>query len=326
MRKSVYLDFKGYEGYHAYATNENGKAHGGASIWVRNGVPHIPLEVDTSLQAASVQIHYDQHKISVSSVYIHNNSTPTLQNYNHLKNQLPSPFIIHGDLNAHCESWGNRDNNSRGRTLERFINNNDDVAILNDGNPTYISPDGNGSVIDLALCHPDLLLDLEFRVMDDLSGSDHFPTILDFINTTPEEPIERWNFHKADWVKFRKLCIQHLIISEVLKKSDGVDHMKAFTDILIDIAKQCIPKYISKPKRSYPWFDDECRQVLRARKAAQRRFYRQPTTTNKIRYKELCAQARRTIRQAKKQSWAAYISKLNKFTPVKKNMGDGPEN
>ena len=40
---SPYLIFKGYKGYHSYATSENNRAHGGASIWVRDGIPHKPL-------------------------------------------------------------------------------------------------------------------------------------------------------------------------------------------------------------------------------------------------------------------------------------------
>ena len=320
VKESYYLKFKGYQGYHSYATNENGKAHGGASIWVWNGIPHKELKIDSPLQAASVQID-DGRKISVSSIYVLNNTTPSLETLNNFKNQLPPPFIISGDYNAHSPVWGNVDVNGRGKEVEKFINENDDVVIFNDGKPTYISPQtGNGSVIDLCLCHPDILLDYKFKVADDLSGSDHFPIILETIDTTPPDPIERWNFNKADWAKFDKLCLEKLILINVIKLSNstGVDLMDAFIKILFDISKEAIPRYVTKPKRSYPWFTDECRSVIRARKQAQRLFHRQPSNTNKIRYKELCAQARRTLKQAKKQSWAEYVSKFNKDTNVKK--------
>jgi exonuclease III len=91
VKESPFLKFKGYEGYHSYATNENGTAHGGASIWVRNGVPHKPLTIDTQLQTASVQIDI-QRKITISSIYINNKTTPTLEILNDFKKQLL--FII----------------------------------------------------------------------------------------------------------------------------------------------------------------------------------------------------------------------------------------
>ena len=47
---------------------------------------------------------------------------------------------------------------------------------MNDGSITYISPiSGNGSIIDLALCHPDLTMDFKFSVADiqtDMKKSD----------------------------------------------------------------------------------------------------------------------------------------------------------
>ena len=315
--ESPYLIFNGYKGYHSYATSENNRAHGGASIWVKDGIPHKPLEVETTLQVVSIAIHGQRCQI-VSSVYLSPATTVSVRDLNNLINQFSSPYILNGDFNARSEALGDNDYNQRGPILQNFILDNN-ICIMNTGEPTRIDPNtGNGTVLDLALCHPELVMDYEFQVADDLSGSDHFPIILKAINTQPLEPIEIWNFEKADWSKFSESCIEQLTLIKVLKRSDGVDLMQAFIDNLFNISKESIPRYKSKPKKSYPWFNDEIRQSIRARKQAQRRFHRQPNLTNKIRYKELCAHTRRTIRQAKKKSWADYISKLNAYTPVKK--------
>ena len=317
LKISPYLKFKGYEGYHSYATAENGVAHGGASIWVRNGVPHLPVEnLDTSLQACAVQVH-DHRRFTVCSLYLSGSANVSLNDLNNLKSQLPSPFLINGDLNGHNVAWGSTHTDGRGRIIENFINDNN-ICLMNDGSITYISPvSGNGSVIDLALCHPDLSMDFKFSVADDLRSSDHFPIILEIINTDPPDPIEKWNFNKADWPKFYQTCEEQITLVNIINSEED-DLMDSFTNKLFEISQESIPRSKTSPKRSYPWFNEECRSVIRARKTALRRFHNNPNQTNKLRYKELCAQARRTIRQSKKQSWAEYISKLNSNTPVKK--------
>ena len=248
VKISPYLKFKNYEGYHSYATAENGVAHGGASIWVRNGVPHLPVEnLDTPLQACAVEIH-DHRRYTICSTYLSGSANVTLENLNNLKSQLPSPFIINGDLNGHNVAWGSTDTNSRGRIIENFINDNN-LCIMNDNSITYISPvSGNGSIIDLALCHPDLSMDFSFSVADELRSSDHYPLILETINTNPPDPIEKWNFKKADWAKFCELCEQQLTLTNIINNANGGDLMDSFTKILFDICKECIPRTKTSPK------------------------------------------------------------------------------
>ena len=60
------------------------------------------------------------------------------------------------------------------------------------GSFTYLHP-GSGSytAIDLSLCSPDLLLDLNFKVEADSFGSDHFPIILEIGISLPDiSPLE----------------------------------------------------------------------------------------------------------------------------------------
>ncbi len=115
-----------------------------------------------------------------------------------------------------------------------------------------------------------------------------------------------------------KFAKKDITISNIIKKADGSDLMQTFSNYVFESSKQCIPIYFTKAKKSYPWFTKECRDIIHARKRAQRLCHRQPSRTNRLRYKEFCAQARRTVRQAKKQSWAEYVSKFNKFTNIKK--------
>ena len=95
---------------------------------------------------------------------------------NNLLAQLPAPFVIMGDFNAHSPLWGCSDTNQRGKVVERFLTKADanimeatcvDIRML------------NTSAIDLTLCDPVLAPELPWSVIEDDNGSDHFPTRLD---------------------------------------------------------------------------------------------------------------------------------------------------
>ena len=90
-----------------------------------------------------------------------------------------------------------------------------------------------------------------------------------------------------------------------------------FTDTLIKIAKECVPKNSSTNKRSRPWFDNECRKAIRLRRAALKRFKKQPTTPNLIEYKLNRAKTHRVIKAAKKECWQKYVSRLNSSSEPK---------
>ena len=58
--------------------------------------------------------------------------------YDQLSNlidQLQSPFVIMGDMNAHGPLWYDNATNSRGAIFERLILEKD-IVIMNDGTPT----------------------------------------------------------------------------------------------------------------------------------------------------------------------------------------------
>lgn len=54
-----------------------------------------------------------------------------------------------------------------------------DLCILKDASATYIhSATGSTSVLDLSICALSLILDYEWRIQEDLCGTDRFPVIL----------------------------------------------------------------------------------------------------------------------------------------------------
>ena len=91
--------------------------------------------------------------------------------------QLDSPFILLGDFNGHHILWGSKDINDKGRIIENFIDNHG-LCLYNTKTPTYLQPaTGTYTSLDLSICFPTLLLDYDWKVHDELCGSDHFPVL-----------------------------------------------------------------------------------------------------------------------------------------------------
>ena len=83
----------------------DGRATGGCSIFVKKGIPHEVLELDTELQAVAVKVSL--HKtITVCNVYIPSRFNVAQSDLDNLVNQLPAPFLFIGDFNAHSDLWG----------------------------------------------------------------------------------------------------------------------------------------------------------------------------------------------------------------------------
>ena len=313
LKPTDQIHFKHYRLLHQYGP-EGERATGGSSILVRNDIIYNQVPLNTPLQAIAVQLTL--HKtVTLCSIYIPPNDNLSLQDLDNLVSQLPSPYILMGDFNSHNPLWGSATLTGRGKRVEDFLANHA-LCILNDGSSTYLHPGyGTYSAIDLTISVPSLLLDFSWRVEDDLCGSDHFPIIVELLGPPLEQREPKWKLDKADWHSFQLKC-QEKLIGEV---ADGPDAVREFTDVLISIAEETVPKTSTTPKRiKIPWFDDDCKKAIKDRKKAQRKFYRQPTQENLTSFKIARARARRIIRTKRRQCWKDYVSTITSRTPISK--------
>ena len=171
---------------------------------------------------------------------------------------------------------------------------------MNDKSHTYLdSGKGTFSSIDLSLCHQSLLLDFDWSVCEDQHSSDHFPIIIESIQTSTEDHNPKWKLNKADWDLFHSLCDQTLT---PLSLSESTNPIADFTSSLIDISEKCIPKISTNPKKSNPWYNDDCKEAITQRKQALSKFCKFPTKDNLNSVKIFRAKARRTIKSAKRKS------------------------
>ena len=133
---------------------------------------------------------------------------------------------------------------------------------------------------------------------DDLCGRDHFPILLEILQPLNDERLPHWKLNKANSEVFETLREQKLF-----QDTNTTDQTKYFTERLISIANESIVKTPTSNKHNTPWFNDDYRKAIRLRKAALRKFNKQPTTTNSNNFKLLRVKTRKLIKEAKKKSW-----------------------
>ena len=122
--------------------------------------------------------------------------------------------------------------NDKGRIIESFIDNHG-LCLYNTKTPTYLHPaTGTYTSLDLSVCFPTLPLDYDWKIHDDLCGSDHFPIFWNNIGPEIDEPVSRWKLNKANRTQFQTLCAARLLEDTVRKADDPIE---SFASILINI-------------------------------------------------------------------------------------------
>ena len=303
------IDIRGYSAYHCHSTGTDGLS-GGTSIFVPTKILHTEVKLTTRLQAVAIRLTAGK-TTTICSIYLPPSLSLKASDLNDLIDQLPTPFILMGDFNAHNPIWGSSTTSPRGRMLEKLLSDTD-IFLLNDNSPTYVHPATTTfSNLDLTLIHPSISTDYSWSVLDSLHGSDHFPILLSSILPAVSSNPSRWNFTRADWTEFQTLCSTDLT-------SDKIDSPEQFLECLIEIAENCIPKTSTRPRKDNPWFNEDCRRAIAAREAAFKDLLRRPSNINLTRFRMQRAKARRIIRESKRDSWRRYVSKINNHTPVGK--------
>ena len=311
------LNIRGYNSFNVYSRTADNRACGGVSIFIKNSVPKQAVPITSNLQCIATRVSLHR-TFTICNIYIPPTRAFSIADLEHIYNQLPAPALIVGDFNAHHISWGNEHSTPKGIIIDSFIQKNS-LSLFNDGSITFIHSGNRAeTAIDLSMCSPNLFLDFKWNVLDDLHGSDHFPIIIEPILPSPNESPPRWVLSKANWDLFSQLCEEE-IIPDLFENENCARQISLFTEKINEIAHKCIPKSSGKSKkRRRPWFNEECNEAIKNRKKALIKFQKHPTENNFINFKYFKAQARRTIRTSKKQSWQNFVSKLNNQTPMKK--------
>ncbi|GFN87433.1 RNA-directed DNA polymerase from mobile element jockey [Plakobranchus ocellatus] len=259
-----------------------------AALLIRNGTRFSEIDLKTGLHAAAATISLEK-TLTVCSLYLPPNSPVSKLSLAELFKQLPKPFLVLGDCNAHSTAWGDSRRDGRGRMLEE-----NDLIILNSGEQTFVhSAYHSTSAIDFAVASSSIAAECSWAAHSDLCGSDHSPIFLTLSSHFNGNTNTTFNFKKADWNRFGDLC--------KLSLDDSVADIEQFTSKLLDAARSSIPFHKgTKNKTRVPWFTQECRQALRERKKAQRKYFKTPSFENFVNFKKQKAKAKFVIKYSKK--------------------------
>ena len=286
---------------------------GGVAVVVSQGVACTHLPLQTSLEAVAVRAVLLNKLVTICSLYIPPHYQLNKHEFQSLIDELPEPYLVLGDFNAHSSLWGDSRCDARGRLIEQLLFSSG-ACLLNQKEPKYYNLANNTySSIDLTITSPSLLPLLKWKVGNNPYGSDHFPIVLSapiMYECPPQVP--KWNIDKADWEEFRK--VTRLSWTDMCELSIDAA-VEYFTAFLMDAATKCIPQTTGLPgKRRVPWWNSECRNARKKQNKAWRLLRDSPTAENLDSFKNIKSQGRRTRRQARRESWQKFLSGINSYT------------
>ena len=282
----------------------------GISLMVDSSIVSSEVVLHTDLEALAARVTVGKKTYTICNVYLSPSLTYSKASLENLLDQLPRPAVLMGDLNAHHPLWGSASSNKRGDVLEEIFSLRN-LCVLNDGSITFVHSHWNStSCLDLTVVDPSIVLDFDWSVLDDLHGSDHYPTLLKSTSSEEEDKEERPNINKANWPLYDDICRGRIKDESVF--NEGTCPVESFTRILNDVVEDSIPKTnLRNPRTKVPWFNDECRAAKKRRKRALHRFRQTPTLANMIAFRQARARCRFVMRNAKRSSWQDFCSSLN---------------
>ena len=295
-----------------YALLKGNCPAGEAALLINQRVVHTELTLNSTLHAVAATVTLNK-TFTICSIYLTPGETITKLSLENLIDQLPRPFLLLGDFNAHSPVWGDSRRDGRGKLIESILQDND-LILLNSKSPTFLHSAYNStSAIDLSVASPTIALDFQWSVHDDLCGSDHFPI---FLTSHAEDNTThpRYNFKKANWNLFGDLCSRSIDL-KILECDCPVE---LFTEKITAAAREAIPPHRGgKNLPRVPWFNEECKQAILDRKRAQRKYFKHPTLFNFINFKKAKAKSKFIIKESKASSWRHYVSTINSHTSTK---------
>jgi exonuclease III len=108
--------------YYFYRTDRHPEIKGGTAVAVRNGVPHMHVDLPllVPVEATGVCIPIDNKKVLLAAAYRSSWRTWTDSDITKLLS-LKDKFILVGDLNSKHPSWNSVISNPSGEKLLRFF-------------------------------------------------------------------------------------------------------------------------------------------------------------------------------------------------------------
>lgn len=253
--------------YNWYLKPGPNPARTGVALAINTSIPHEEIILQTDLLALACRTK-ESIPITYTSIYISPRkmtASETKAKLQNLIDQLPKPFILMGDFNAHSTEWGSFKDDRWGRIILELIQENN-LKLLNSGKSTKISLNYTCmSAVDLTIASNDYNSELNWEIDTDNRGSDHFPILM----KTNQIDIQKnhkpnWLLKTANWEKFQSDLINKL-------PSNEEHDIEKITKTIYEVACANIKRTNGKAKqKKVPWWNKEVKAHIRKRRKALR--------------------------------------------------------
>lgn len=310
LPKDADFHIRGYKSFLKNLETE-GNAHGGVGVWVKNSKPAHQIPLNTNLQAVAVSLIMGK-RVTICSLYLPPNEVIPRQAIENLVNQLPKPFLLLGDFNAHSPLWFDRRECARGKVIQKIIEDRD-IFLLDQDKFTHVSrAHQTFSHIDLSIVSLDLIDDFDWEADDYYRTSDHAPIYITSRVQEEHSFEKRWIMNKAEWDKYTEKTEVDRGIGDFNTVEEAVEYLG---EVILEAAEQSIPKSKGSGGRiNPPWWNDDCRKAINKRKAAWKKYKSTISLVNLIAFKKAKAEAQRTVRRSKRASWSEFIEGIDDTT------------
>lgn len=239
-----------YTGYR-FDHQEGLIASGGVATFVHRSTHANPIYLNTNFQTVTTEIHISNtKKITICNIYIPPNQRFKPEDLQSLERQLSKPYLILGDTNTHSTLIGSDRTDYRGRKLEKFLFDNDNIHVLNNGSPTHFTVNtGKFSSIDISLATTTLAEKFSWKTHEDLCTSDHFPIIVNEPLNNPAQTSQKYLFGKADWNTYE--------VTKMVTDNASIEtKLNTLHRAIKEATQQTIPsKKSSNKNHQVPWLD-----------------------------------------------------------------------
>jgi len=217
-------------------------------------------------------------------------------------------LLLGCDANSHHVSWRNSNINPRGENLHDFILDKV-LIILNRGTEPTFMDTRRQEVIDIIICTKGVSeLIGDWRVLDELSGSDHRQIRL----TLRQQPtiLRRWNPRKTNWDGFRLDLKNRLTtVATIFHTRDNLETAAAYlSNDISDAFEANCPLKLIRSQTKVPWWNKE---LSKLRSETRRLFNRARNSCLSSHWKAFKNAQRRYSKEivSKRSSWREFCEK-----------------
>lgn len=207
-----------------------------------------------------------------------------------------APVVIGGDFNAWAVEWGSRLTNARGYCLlEALAKLN--VKVCNEGSVSTFRKDGRESTIDVTFCSPSLMNNMNWRVSEEYTHSDHQSIHYSVGRRISALPSTRRTCER----KWKTKQFDKELFVEALRTDSDTPAMTA-VELTEAVARACditMPRKLEPNNRRRPayWWNETLSTLRAACLKARRRFQRARSEASREERKVIFREARTAFKR-----------------------------